>query len=126
MGLPELQRSVDAVLGLTQRSLAPEQIVERGTDGSGAACSRSLDVFCAMLGGVAGKLALTTGARGGTFIGGGIVPRLGDRFRASTFREPCAARGRFRGYLDPILLALITDALCAATGSAQALRQSRA
>jgi glucokinase len=118
IGLPTLQRGVDAVLGLPERTLAAEQIVESGLDGSDAACSRSLDVFCAMLGGLAGNVALTLGARGG------VVPRLGERFFASQFRERFVAKGRFRPYLEAIPTALITDTLCALTGAAQALRQS--
>jgi glucokinase len=35
-----------------------------------------------MLGTVAGNLAVTLGAQGGVYIGGGIVPRLGERFAA--------------------------------------------
>jgi glucokinase len=125
IGLPVLQRGVDAVLGLPTRQLSAEQIVELGLAGSDAACSRSIDVFCAMLGSFAGNVALTLGARGGVFIGGGIVPRLGERFTRSAFRERFVAKGRFRDYLEAIPTALITDTLCALTGSAQALRQSR-
>ncbi|MFM2057767.1 MAG: glucokinase [Pseudomonadota bacterium] len=124
IGLPVLQRGVDAVLGLPARQLGAEQIVELGLAGADAACSRSIDVFCAMLGSFAGNVALTLGARGGVFIGGGIVPRLGERFFRSGFQERFVAKGRFRAYLEAIPTALITDTLCALTGSAQALRQS--
>ena len=37
---------------------------------------RAFEMFCALLGTTAGNLALTFGARGGVFIGGGIVPRF--------------------------------------------------
>ena len=46
----------------------------------------TLNIFCAMLGSVAGNLALTLGARGGVYVGGGIVPRLGAWFDTSPFR----------------------------------------
>jgi glucokinase len=52
-----------------------------------------------MLGEVAGNLALTLGARGGVYIAGGIVPRLGARFAESSFRERFEGKGRFQGYL---------------------------
>ena len=53
-------------------------------------------MFCAMLGTVAGNLALTLGAQGGVYIAGGIVPRLGSRFAESAFRERFEAKGRMQ------------------------------
>jgi glucokinase len=38
----------------------------------------TLDLFCSMLGTVAADLALTLGALGGIYIGGGVVPHLGN------------------------------------------------
>jgi len=114
------------VLGLQAESLAAAVIVERGLAGSDAACSRSLDSFCALLGGFCGNVALTLGARGGLYIGGGIVPRLGERFFQSRFRERFEAKGRFQAYLQAVPTALITDTLVALTGAAQALKQHRA
>jgi glucokinase len=60
------------------------------------------------------------------FIGGGIVPRLGERFFASRFRERFEAKGRFRPYLEAIPTALITDTLAALDGAAMAIEQRRA
>jgi glucokinase len=58
--------------------------------------------FCAMLGTVAGNLALTLGARGGIYIAGGIVPKLGDFFAQSEFRSRFESKGRMRGYVAAI------------------------
>ncbi len=124
-GLPTLHRCVALALGQPAPELTPPEILQRGLDGSDAACSRSIDTFCAMLGGVAGNLALTLGARGGVFIGGGIVPRLGERFFASEFRARFEAKGRFRGYLQGVPTALITDTLAALRGTSLALGQHR-
>ena len=60
----------------------------------------TLDIFCAMLGSVAGNLALTLGARGGVYVGGGIVPRLGDWIDRSPFRDRFDNKGRFTGLLQ--------------------------
>lgn len=68
----------------------------------------ALDVFCAFLGTVAGNLALTLGARGGIYIGGGIVPRLGAVFDASPFRARFEGKGRYADYLRPIPVWVIT------------------
>jgi glucokinase len=123
VGLPVLHGAVAAVLGAPAEALTAAQVVERGLAGADATCSRSLDSFCALLGGFAGNLALTLGATGGVYIGGGIVPRLGDSFFASRFRERFEAKGRFRDYLAAIPTALITDTLAALTGAALALEQ---
>ncbi|MCZ8074384.1 MAG: glucokinase, partial [Paucibacter sp.] len=127
IGLPVLHQAVRAVLGapLTE-ALSTEQIVERGLTGADAFCERSLATFCALLGGFAGNVALALGARGGVYIGGGIVPRLGDYFFASQFRERFEAKGRFRAYLEEIPVALITDTLAALSGAALALEQQDA
>jgi glucokinase len=68
----------------------------------------ALAVFCAFLGALAGNLALTLGARGGVYIGGGIVPRLGEAFDASPFRARFEGKGRFAAYLRPIPVWVIT------------------
>ena len=68
-------------------------------------------------------LALTLGARGGVYIGGGIVPRLGAWFgQQSTFRARFEAKGRFQPYLATIPCWVIdADATPALHGAAQAL-----
>lgn len=69
----------------------------------------TLTMFCAVLGTVAGNLALSLGAHGGVYVGGGIVPRLGAWFDASPFRERFEAKGRFRSYLAGIPAWVITS-----------------
>ncbi len=123
IGLPVLHRAVAEVLGQPLEELTTEQIVARGLAASDAVCSRTLDTFCALLGSFAGNVALVLGARGGVYIGGGIVPRLGERFFTSQFRRRFEAKGRFQGYLQAIPTALITDTLAALSGAAQALEQ---
>jgi glucokinase len=124
IGLPVLHTAVADVLGQPADPLGTEAIVERGLARQDAVSSRTIDSFCALLGGFAGNVALTLGARGGVYIGGGIVPRLGERFFVSRFRERFEAKGRFQGYLQAIPTALVTDTLAALTGAALALEQA--
>lgn len=63
---------------------------------------RALEVFCAMLGTVAGNLALTLGAVGGIYIGGGIVPQILPFFERSAFRQRFEHKGRFTAWLAAI------------------------
>lgn len=76
----------------------------------------ALDLFCAFLGSAAGNIALTLGARGGVFIGGGIAPRFTDFLRASAFRERFEAKGRMSSYLARIPTAVIVHPMPAFIG----------
>jgi glucokinase len=66
-------------------------------------------MFCAMLGTVAGDLALTFRARGGVYIAGGIVPHLIDHLAQSEFRARFVAKGRFREYLETVPITVIVN-----------------
>jgi glucokinase len=65
-------------------------------------CLETLECFAGMLGGAAANLAVTLGAFGGIFIGGGIVPRMAEWFKTSSFRTRFEAKGRFSSYLAQI------------------------
>ena len=80
-------------------------------------------MFCAMLGTVAGNLALTLGARGGVYIAGGIVPRLGAAFAESGFRTRFEAKGRLRWYVAAIPTFVILRPLPALLGAAALLER---
>jgi glucokinase len=66
-------------------------------------------MFCAMLGTVAGDLALIFRARGGVYIAGGIAPRLVCLLAQSEFRARFVAKGRFQLYLETIPTAVIIN-----------------
>jgi glucokinase len=94
---------------LACETLAAADITRRALAGSCSDSARPVDVFCAILGGVAGNVALTLGATGGMFIGGGIVPRLGRLFEQSPFRARFEAKGRLGGHVARIPTYLITE-----------------
>lgn len=127
IGLPLLHQALGQVQGQpVGEAWSTQAIVKQGASGADALASQTLDLFCALLGGFAGNLALTVGARSGLYIGGGIVPRFADRFFASAFRERFEAKGRLRPYLAAIPTALITDTLAALAGAALAIDQQLA
>jgi glucokinase len=80
----------------------PEEVTRRALEGHSPLCAAALEMFCAMLGTVASNLALTLGARGGLYIAGGIVPKLGATFTDSPFRRRFEDKGRYAGYLAKI------------------------
>mgnify|MGYP001331323390 CR=1 FL=1 len=107
--------------GWSAENLLPADISNRGLAGNCQHCVEVLNLFCGALGAVAGNLALTLGARGGVYIGGGIVPRLGEFFDRSAFRARFEAKGRFSEYLSTIPTWVITAANPALRGVAAAL-----
>lgn len=121
IGLPLLHAAVALADGRAVQALTARQLIDAALAGD-AGCGRTLDHFCALLGGFAGDVALTLGARA-VFIGGGIVPRLGERFFTSRFRERFEAKGRLQPHLAAIPTALITDTLAALGGAAFAIEQ---
>ncbi len=86
----------------------PAEITEAASKGTDTLSVESLQLFCRVLGAVAGNLALTLGAKGGVYIAGGIVPRFVDFFEQSDFRHRFESKGRFSNYLASIPTRLIT------------------
>ena len=84
---------------------------------------RTLDIFCAILGTAAANLALTLGARGGIFLGGGIIPKLGDYFARSPFHARFHDKGRFGEYLEAIPVHVIRSPYPGLVGAAAHLIQ---
>jgi glucokinase len=75
------------------------------------------------LGRFGGDLALTTGALGGVYIAGGIVPRFFNTFLESTFREKFEDKGRFTDYVKEIPVFLITYPYAGLLGAGSYVRQ---
>jgi glucokinase len=82
-------------------------VVKRALEGEPLA-AESVDVFCGILGTFAGNIAVTLGSLGGIYIGGGVVPRLGELFERSSFRARFEAKGRFEAYLQSVPTYVIT------------------
>lgn len=88
--------------------LSAAQIVESALHDLNPLCIETVKCFCGMLGTMASDLALTLGATGGIYVGGGIVPRLGELFDQSSFRERFEAKGRLTGYVARIPTYVLT------------------
>ncbi|HYM33220.1 MAG TPA: glucokinase [Candidatus Cybelea sp.] len=101
-GLVQLYRAVKLVDGIVAPDRDAPGIVAHAQAKDCAASAATLELFCAFLGSVAGDLALIFGARGGVYIGGGIVRRFADFLAQSSFRERFETKGRLRPYLSEI------------------------
>jgi len=134
-GLVNIVKALRQIDGLAPRDFSPSDVTEIGMrrhnqasapDSSTAAdnkdiqsCEEALRIFCSLLGSCAGNLVLTLGAEGGVYIGGGIVPRLGEFFEQSDFRHEFEAKGRMQGYLEKVPSYVIHSPYPALVGAAQ-------
>jgi glucokinase len=86
-------------------------------------CRAAVEMFCGILGSLAGDLALTLGARGGVWVGGGIVPAMGSMFDRSNFRTRFSDKGRMSALLESIPTFVVESPHAAMLGDLQALDQ---
>ena len=120
-GLVNLYGALCALSGVAERALSPSDVTDAALDGSDPLCAQAVQRFTAFLGNAAGNLALTLGAHGGVYVGGGIVPRLGERFDGALFRQHFESKGRFTDYLKAMPTSVITAAAPALIGASSAL-----
>ena len=120
-GLVNLYNALCELCGKPSAGLTAAQITDPKIMAEDACAARAASMFCAMLGTVAGNLAVTLGARGGIYIAGGIVPKLGDAFAQSKFRDRFEDKGRLRSYLAAIPTYVIVRPDAALLGAAKLL-----
>ena len=120
-GLVNLYAAIAPLKGRPMRRLVPSAITRRAASGECEVCAHVIDVFSEMLGTVASNLALSVGARGGVFIAGGVVPKMGAAFNNRKFRARFEAKGRMSGYLRQIPTYVVTHSRLAFLGLAHLL-----
>jgi glucokinase len=123
-GLVLLYETIAAMHNAVAEKRTPAEITARALAGEDALCRLAAATFCALLGSVAGNLALTLGARGGVYIGGGIVPQLGEFLLRSPFRARFESKGRFAGYLAAIPCYVIHSPYPGLLGAGRAFESS--
>lgn len=108
-GLVNLYEALCTIEGRVPLSMTPADVTDHAVKQTDEICVRAFAHFCAMLGTVAGDLALTIGATGGIYIAGGILLRFKEAFAASPFRERFEAKGRFSDFMRRIPTRLILE-----------------
>ena len=108
-GLVRLYCALSELAGRGTPTVTPADVTALARQGEPLA-HKTLDMFFAFLGTVAGDLVLTIGARGGVFIAGGIVPKLLDLLEQSPFLERLTAKGRYSKYVEAVPCYVLTHA----------------
>jgi glucokinase len=86
-------------------------------------CRRVIELFLSILGSEAGNLALKLYAKGGIYLGGGILPRLANHFTFDGFLKSFRAKGQMSGLMQDIPVYLILRKDAALIGAAHFARQ---
>lgn len=108
-----------AVAGDRKPAPAPEEVTARAAAGEPLAVA-AVGHFTRFLATAASDLALVFGARGGVYLSGGILPRLGPCFDRAAYLDRFADKGRFREFLQAIPNAVVTHPAPALAGLAPA------
>jgi glucokinase len=110
---------IHAVLAGGTRDQDDRALWTRGLDGSDADAVAAVARFCAILGGVAGDVALVQGASA-VVIAGGLGLKLRNIFGRSDFARRFCAKGRFSAIMATMPVKLITDPQPGLLGAAAA------
>ncbi|HZC17283.1 MAG TPA: glucokinase, partial [Caulobacteraceae bacterium] len=119
-GLLNLYQAMGAMTGEPAGLAAPADVTREALAGEGLA-REALGRFCAILGSIAGNLALATGAEGGVYISGGIAPDIFDFLKTSDFRRRFETKDRMSDYLATIPTRVVTQPHTALIGAAALL-----
>jgi glucokinase len=103
------------------QSLTVPEIVRKATGEGDAAALQALRLYATWLGRFAGDLALLYNARGGVYLGGGIVPHILSFLTDGRFRAAFESKGHLSEYLADIPAFVIRSPLAGMTGAALAL-----
>jgi glucokinase len=122
-GLVNIHRALCAIEGEQRVSLQANEITKAAIDGTYPIAVKAVDMFCGVLGRVAGDAVLGAGARGGVVLGGGILPKIRDVFLQSDFVEKFLNKGRMESYVAPVPVKLIVADGAALYGAAAALEE---
>ena len=118
IGLMRIYRALCSINSSSPRNYDPRTISQLGIENEDAICRQTLTVFCSLLGSAAGDIALVQGAKGGVYLGGGILPKMADFFQQSGFLEHFLDKNPMQSYLDNIPIHLIIAPDAALIGAA--------
>jgi glucokinase len=117
-GLMNLYVALCELRGATPTLATPGAITTAAQSGGDALARESLDVFCGLLGGTVGDMALLCGLHGGIYLAGGILPQIREFLIQSSFVERFLSKGRMREVLERIPVTLVEHGQLGVIGAA--------
>ena len=124
-GLAALYDALVAKAKVKAKSSGAKQIAAFGLSGEDPLATRALQIIATWLGRMAGDIALIYGARGGLYMGGGLVANIIPALQTGHFREAFESRGERSDYIARIPVKVIKTAADAGLrGAAIAMARS--
>ncbi|TAN04874.1 MAG: glucokinase [Rhodanobacteraceae bacterium] len=117
-GLLNLYRVLAEIDGITPALEEPAAISAAALRGDDPLARETLAMFCALLGSLAGDLAVVFKASAGVYLAGGILPAIRDFLLASDFRVRFLNKGLMRPFLAAVPVRLIEHGQLGVLGAA--------
>jgi len=125
-GMRNIHAALLEIEGKPPGSPSPEEITRLGLARQDPLCVETLQVYCGMLGSAVGDVALMTGARGGVYLGGGVLRKFDDLLADGYFARRFQDKGVMSAYLADIPVYSVHGGNCSLRGAALLLEQEDA
>jgi len=106
-GLVNIHQALCEIEDVPAQDLTPEQVSAGATSDGDAMCQRAVEVFCGVMGSLAGDFALSYGAWNGVFLAGAWLRPLLPQLRQGLFHQRFTNKGRFEAAMRKVPVALI-------------------
>ncbi|NIB41547.1 glucokinase [Pseudomaricurvus alkylphenolicus] len=118
IGLVNTFNALAQVDGREERTEEPAEVTRRALEDGQPLALEALELFCCGLGTVAGDAVVNYAAKGGLYLGGGILPRMVEFLKSSGFAKRLRHKGVMSGLFDNLPVYLIVHSHPALIGAA--------
>jgi glucokinase len=119
-GLLRIYQTLCVIRGVEPTALSPEEISNSALSGTDAICHEATRLFCDLLGSACGNFVLATGAYGGLYLAGGIVPAILPLIIQSQFLQRFRQKGAMVEQLERVSIYAINSDDTGIIGAAHA------
>lgn len=117
-GLVRLHAALAKVRGTAPTQSTPDAVTAAAQGGGDPLARDTLELFCGLLGGAVGDMALLYGAHGGICLAGGILPQIRGFLSRSSFVQRFLDKGPMRDALLRIPVTLVEHGQLGVVGAA--------
>lgn len=119
-GLLRIYQTLCAIRGIEATVLSPGEVSNHALSGTDDNCLEATRLFCDLLGSTCGNFVLATGAYGGLYLAGGIVPAILPLLIQSQFLQRFRQKGAMVEQLERVSIYAINSEDTGIIGAAHA------